>query len=158
MLEQVDLYISSAAERFARTISRRRLLIAAVKGVVAATAAATLGTLTNVTVAFASCCGGNVGCAGIGTCTSSGGCPSACTTCLKSNHCGPNDSYCPHVTGQWTCSCGICGGGWTTCTDCKCPDCSTTCTCATACQCPRCCSPADVEAEMSRIAALRAAA
>lgn len=148
MLDRLDNRISVLSEHLARSFSRRRLLAAGIKGGFATIAAATLGTLTHVGEAFAVCCSGpNMNCPGQPSCPSGGGCPSGCSACIN-NEC----SGCPHSNGQWSCACGTCGLGTRLCTDCKCPNCSARCTCYSACSCSTCCSPADVEAEMARLA------
>ena len=152
MLEDLDRQVSLTSETIARTLSRRRVLVNSVKGLVATVAGVTLAQLTNIKRAFAFVCCGGVDCYstyGL-VCPSQRGCPSSCTVCTNADC----SSYCLYSSGFWTCGGqGTCGNGFRYCTDCKCPDCSKKCTCESQCICCGCCTPHDVEAEMRRLAA-----
>ncbi len=52
MLEELDEQVSTFAESMARTLSRRRVMVTSVKGIVAAVAGIALGTFGIVRVAF----------------------------------------------------------------------------------------------------------
>ena len=166
MFEKLDNTISILTESAVRAISRRCLIASAVKGVVAATAALTLGIFTEAKSALAidwttcnsSCTchwaggSGNANCPQRGGCPNYG-CPSGCSVCTTSSGCG---SICNYSDGAW-CACnhlGTCGNGYKLCVDCRCNGCSYICTCRSACYCCSCCTTKDVEEEMRRLAAL----
>jgi len=148
VVDQADRIISLWGEALARRINRREMMFKAVRGVGAAAAAASVGSLASIKDVFASCDCGYLGfCSSYGATCPTRGCPSSCTACTSANGCG-----CPHSSGYWViagCSCGVCGNGWYECWDCKCPSCSQLCTCKSTCVCSGCCSPGDVAREFS---------
>lgn len=160
MLEEFDKQVSVFTESLARRLARRKMLGTAVKGAVAAIAAATIGQFTNLRQAFAvSCtCDDNwtngVPCDNIGHSCPSSGCPSGCSVCC----CNDCNGWCNYPSGSWTSCSGLgkCGNGYKICTDCKCGNPCTKqnrCTCLSQCICCNCCTKADVQAEMRRLAA-----
>jgi hypothetical protein len=155
MLEQFDESVNLLSESIARRLTRRRVLINGMKGVVGSLAALSLGMLRTPLEALAS----NPGCSWLGgstnkncpqhpTCPQAPGCPSGCSICTDA--CA---AHCPWPGGSWTVgSCGTCNLGWYVCTDCMCNSCDAyLCTCESICQCSRCCSPQSVSTELQRL-------
>jgi hypothetical protein len=160
MIEDLDRTVNILSESAARTLTRRRVLRTAVKGLVAATAGLALTLGPDLREAFAQTCtcnwiGGssNADCPKVGYC-SDDSCPSGCSLCTSGGGC------CEYPSGSWVSCTGLgrCGAGYRLCIDCKCSTCSGyLCTCLTDFYCCNCCTPSEVEAEMQRIAARRAA-
>ena len=160
MLEDFDKDISVIMESLARMLSRRKMIGNLVRGLTVAITATTVGQITNVGQAFAHALDCTCTCDDCWTngqpcqyCPASANCPSGCTVCTSSDWCG---GWCDYSNGRWVSyNCnklGNCQVGYKMCTDCKCPDCNHKCTCLSACICCSCCTPADVKAEMQRLA------
>jgi hypothetical protein len=162
MFEDFDKRISTLTESWGRGLSRRKIFRKTVTGLSAAAVAAALGQFTNIRQAFAAectcecddCWANGSPCSG---CPTGTGCPSGCSVCTN-NACG---GWCNYSSGWWVaynCSNLGLGHGYRVCTDCTCPsgDCNGKCTCLSACICCSCQTPADVEAEGRRLAALSA--
>lgn len=152
MLEDFDRRISLTSEAIARKLSRRRVLVNSVKGLVAVVAGVTMAHLVNLKQAFADSCCDGIRCdqyfgkpCPVGTGTP--GCPTGCSLCT----CG--GTACPYSNGYWMCPCGTYGNGHYFCSDCKCPDCDHVgCVCQSdICICAGCQTPQDVEDEMRRL-------
>jgi hypothetical protein len=151
LVENVDQKLSEVGEALARQLSRRALIFTGIKGTAAAMAAISVGSLTQLKVAYAQNCscdytGTNGPCA---NCPSSG-CPSGYSPCDNS-HC----SLCCVGGAYWiipNCVCGACQG-WYDCWDCWTGTCNQAhvCVCRSSCVCSGCCSPADVAAEYNRL-------
>lgn len=164
MIERTDRKLNLVTEDVVRAVSRRELVFKGLRGLAAAAAGVSVGSLVGVKDAFgrtACTCScsypgcGQCGCEGK-TCPTNG-CPSSCKIC-RSSDCA---SGCPYADGNWICcnGCGVCGFGYYVCYDCRCPTCSTCsgcshkCGCKSGCLCSGCCSAAEVAAEMQKRAA-----
>lgn len=142
-------------EEFARSTNRRHFLTRTMRAGFAVLASVTFGSIATAQRVYAdSSCSctlpAQTVCSGCLT-GSFGGCPTNCSECSSTDGCG---SPCAHLTGHWSsCGCGTCGAGCRECWDCECPDCGHLCGCVSACNCCSCCSPADMAAELRRLAA-----
>lgn len=165
MVEETDRKLNVVAEDVARAVSRREVVFKGLRGLAAAAAAVSVGSLAGVKDAFArTACTCSCAYPGCGNCSCRGktcptnGCPSSCKIC----HLGDcSNGGCPYSDGNWVCcsGCGVCGFGYYVCYDCRCPTCtgcsgcSNKCGCKSGCLCSGCCSPAEVAAEMQKLAA-----
>jgi hypothetical protein len=169
-LKDADRKVNHLTEDFARRLNRRQLVFKGVKGLAAAAAALSVGSLAGVRNAFAmptcncTCtppqggnCVGTCNACGYGSCPANG-CPSGCYKC-RNGDC----SSCPYDSASWVCcyGCGTCGNGYRLCYDCRCPTgsgkgCSRKCGCKSVCIGGGGCGPAEVEAEMARFGIDRA--
>src|SRR5258706_13867587 len=101
MLEELDKKISILSESAVRTLSRRKVLVNTLKGLVITASALTLGQEVDLKAAFALGCTCDDGwtngspCSG---CPSSAGCPSGWSICTTSQSCG---GWCNYSNGQW---------------------------------------------------------
>lgn len=149
-----DRFVNTLSESVVRKMQRRKILIAGIKGVFAATAGIALANFEGIKNAFAVTCtcawafGGQC----YGTGSEEQNCPSGCTTCTLQDYC---NGWCNYQSGYWTSCSGLgqCGHGYRICKDCKCPNCSNVCTILSNILCYGCCTAQQVEAEMRRLAA-----
>jgi hypothetical protein len=161
-LQEADHRVSIWAEDLARKLSRRNMIIKSLKFLTASAAGVSVGSLLNVTEAFAATCVCNwIGGAGNANCPSHPGCsgtncPSGCNVCTcagcSCSICNdPRYCVCPYPGGSWVSCTGLCTcqGGYRICTDCMCSTCSSyKCTCLSSIICCSCCTPQEVMAAM----------
>lgn len=158
LINEADRVVGIWTEELARKVDRRHILVKGIRGLAASVAAVSVGSFAEVKQVFAVTCTCNwirkqVNCPSHCCCPTGAGCPSGCSFCTSSDSCG---GWCIYPDGCWT-SCNsfcTCGYGYKLCCDCKCNSCSGyLCTCLSQVICCQCCTPADVEAEMSRLQA-----
>jgi hypothetical protein len=153
-----DKKIGHLLDDVSRRVGRRKLLTNGLKGVAAAVAGLTVGTLPSRAFAHEGhpyCHYPGAGhCSNIGKSCPSNGCPSGCNICVLADGCG-----CPYTSGAWTTSqsCGLCGFGYYLCWDCRCTSCSNKCGCKSSCRCSGCCRVEEVKRDMAAAMSLAAA-
>jgi hypothetical protein len=158
---KADRKVAHWLEDTSRRLGRRRMLSTGLKGVAAAVAGLTVGSLQSREALahpghpYCHFPGhGHCGNLGYG-CPSAGGCPSGCAVCTTASGC----AGCIYSSGYWASApaCGICRFGYYLCYDCRCTSCNRVCGCRSSCRCSRCCAPAEVRRDLENAMAEAAA-